>query len=178
MFTIILILIQNTINFYSFLSDYPQEQEYPVSPISSINIPESPIKSSLYAELNDDSQKTRSVVVAAASSNVSLISFNGSISKVAANQKKIRHRKIGTSSESKQTDRRNIKMVNSETQTGIEISPSQTIKSKENTLHEKNSLTNLIISQNESQKDKRPKYFVSDEQLIYDYMNSNEQTRR
>lgn len=109
----------------------------------SENMPDSPVKSSLYAEL-DGSQQARSVVGASPKSVKSPIipmvnaAITNSCAKI-SNPKKIRHRRLG-SADSNYTfilppmsiDRRNIKMVHMETQTeimdtSIDISPCASI---------------------------------------------------
>lgn len=88
---------------------YPSAPEHQTS--LSENTPDSPVKSKLYAELNN-SQEAHSVVIAPTTGNV------------VVSQKKIRHRRLGSADSNysfnftpKQIDRRNVKMVHMETQT-------------------------------------------------------------
>lgn len=105
------------------------EQGYPSAPehqssLSEKSTPDSPIKSDLYAELKD-SQEARSVVLGGASKNT-MIPSTGNVSPKVTSQKKIRHRRLGSTDSNysftytpKQMDRRNVKMVHMETQTDI-----------------------------------------------------------
>lgn len=196
------------------------EQGYPSAPEHqssfSENTPESPVRSlvhspvKLYAEL-DESQEARSVIVPPPAKSPKLsqpVSGGISMSPKMPSQRKIRHRRLGSADSNyhfilpKQCDRRNVRMVNMETQTDALDNISVTnmnvyemastfsaMSVKEEQLDETPdsdqveqssdviSMENGNLSATKKCEDTvdHPPNLCSDEQLIYDYMNSNEQ---
>lgn len=181
------------------------EQGYPSAPEHqsslSENTPESPVKTSFYAELND-SQEARSVV-AGATAKSAIAPSSGNVS--VANQKKNRHRRLGSNDSKhsfsftpKQIDRRNIKMVHMETQTdilhidNITVSstnfniPTMLVKSsvastefKDDSVHEEHMADEDDVRCDSYSIDNGNIISASNTRdetdRIYDYMNSNEQ---
>lgn len=198
------------------------EQGYPSAPEHqsslSENTPDSPVKTNLYAEL-DDAQGARSVIGAAAPKSPKSIpapvTTGISMSPKMPSQRKIRHRRLGSADSNyhfllpKQNDRRNIRMVHMETQTdaidnfddtnvnaseiadalstisikSLEMSPLSMKMEEEksqNTQHNPIELSTEEAMQNgnntcDDTVDHHSTNAHPDEQLIYDYMNSNEQ---
>lgn len=181
---------------------YPSAPEHQTS--LSENTPESPVKNELHAELNE-SRETKAIIVVPPKNSKNTINHNGnatSVSPKISNQKKIRHRRLGSTDSNytfilspKQMDRRNIKMVHMETQTDIddhniedanqnvsninyEIYELDKNEDKFNSAHdeEQQETANHQINENENENNK-PQEVCDDnaKNLIYDYMNSNEQ---
>lgn len=205
------------------------EQGYPSAPEHqsslSENTPESPVRSpvhspvKLYAEL-DESQEAHSVIVPPPAKSPKLsqpVSGGISMSPKMPSQRKIRHRRLGSADSNyhfilpKQCDRRNVRMVNMETQTdtldnisetnmnvcemastfsAMSVKSSDTNSVKEEQPDETHDLdqaeksSHVICMENgnlsetntcEDTVDNPPANLSSDEQLIDDYMNSNEQ---
>lgn len=176
---------------------YPSAPEHQSS--NSEISPESPVKSPMYAELDKTSQQTRSIIGLPINSNSTINAMNLR----SCGQKKIRHRRIGsadltfnlppmpidrrTLSETKQ-----VKMVHTETQTDkMDLSADTSICSlamhrdllaaASNLQSQRHSSTESLTNDNGNiatdadAVDHGALCSKSNEQLAYDYMNSNEQ---
>lgn len=177
---------------------YPSAPEHQSS--NSEISPESPVKSPLYAELDKTSQQTRAIIGLPINGNSTINAMNLRSS----GQKKIRHRRIGsadltfnlppmpidrrTLSETKQ-----VKMVHTETQTDtMDLSADISICSLamhrdlvapvSNLRSQRHSSTESLAANDNGNRttdtdtvDHAELCSKSNEQLAYDYMNSNEQ---